>query len=67
MPASAAELVKHVSPQGTQFWNGWVIEIAAVDHSELFHDSLRTSVRLHSECDHGVKVELAKTKLQRCE
>jgi hypothetical protein len=67
VPARKAELVKHVPPQGTQFWNRWVIEIAAMDHSGLFHDSPRTSVRLHSDCDHCVKVELAKTKLQRCE
>ena len=65
MPVSAFERVKNVPSQGTQFWNRRVIEIAAVDHSDLFHDSPRTSVRLHSECDHRVKVELAKTKLQR--
>ena len=65
MPVSAFERVKNVPPQGTQFWNRRVIEIAAVDHPDLFHDSPRTSVRLHSECDHRVKVELAKTKLQR--
>ena len=29
-------------------------------------DSPRTGVRLHGECDQGVKAELAKTKLQRC-
>jgi len=62
---SAFEQVKNV-PQGTQFWNRRVIEISAVDHSDLFHDSPRTSVRLHSKCDHCVKVEVAKTKLQRC-
>ena len=66
MPVSAFERVKNVPPQGTQFWNRRVIEIAAVDHSDLFQDSPRTSVRVHSECDHCVKVELAKTKLQRC-
>ena len=66
MPVSAFERVKNVPPQGTQFWNRRVIEIAAVDHSDLLHDSPRTSVCLHSECDHCVKVELAKTKLQRC-
>ena len=66
MPVSAFERVKNVPPQGTQFCNRRVIEIAAIDHSDLFHDPPRTSVRLHSECDHCVKVELAKTKLQRC-
>jgi hypothetical protein len=66
VPVSAFERVKNVPPQGTQFWNRRVIEIAAVDHSDLFHDSPRTGVRLHGECDQGVKAELAKTKLQRC-
>jgi len=65
VPVSAFERVKNVPPQGTQFWNRRVIEIAAVDHSDLFHDSPRTSIRLHSECDYRVKGELAKTKLQR--
>jgi hypothetical protein len=51
VPVSAFERVKNVPPQGTQFWNRRGIEIAAVDHSDLFHDSPRTSVRLHSECD----------------
>jgi len=66
VPVSAFERVKNVPPQGTQFWNRRVIEIAAIDHSDLFHDSPRTSVRLYSECDHCVKMELAKTKLQCC-
>ena len=66
MPICTFERVKNVPPQGTQFWNRRVIEISEVDHSDLFHDSSRTSVRLHSECDYCVKVELAKTKLQRC-
>ena len=54
MPVIAFERAKNVPPQGTQFWNRRVIEIAAVDHSDLFHDSPRTSVRLHGECEHGV-------------
>jgi hypothetical protein len=66
VPVGAFERVKNVPPQRTQFWKRRVIEIAAVDHSDLFHDSSRTSVRLHSECDHCVKVELAKAKLQSC-
>jgi hypothetical protein len=66
VPVGAFERVKNVTPQGTQFWNRRVIEIAAVDHSDLFHNSPRTSVRLHSECDHCFEVELAKTKFQRC-
>jgi hypothetical protein len=66
VPVRAFERVKNVPPQGAQFWNRRVIEITVVGHSDLFHDSPRTSIRLHSECDHCVKVELAKTKLQRC-
>jgi hypothetical protein len=65
VPVSAFERVKNVSPQGTRFWNRRVIESAAVDHSDLFHDSSRSGVRLHSQCDYRVKVEFAEPKLQR--
>jgi hypothetical protein len=66
VPVSAFERVKNVPAQEARFWDRRVIEIYFIDHSDLFHDSSRTSVRLDSERDNRVKVELAKTKLQRC-